>query len=62
MYFIYKHNIHLKYQKNITLLKKHDIDNQPPRKYKEIGPSSSAVSKKRLVEIDKEDSLPITQE
>ncbi|MEE3805416.1 YjzC family protein [Lysinibacillus fusiformis] len=37
-------------------------DNQPPGKYKEVGPRGGQVPKARIVEIDQGDRLPPTQE
>ncbi|MDN4608188.1 YjzC family protein [Sporosarcina highlanderae] len=43
-------------------LKKPGMDNQPPGTYKEVGPRGGDVPKPRIVEIDRGDRLPPTQE
>ena len=43
-------------------LKKPGMDNQPPGQYKEVGPRGVVVPKPRIIEIDKGDRLPPTQE
>lgn len=37
-------------------------DNQPPGKYREVGPRGGQVPNARIVEIDPGDRLPPTQE
>jgi hypothetical protein len=37
-------------------------DNQPPGKYKEVGPRGGKVNNPRVVKIDSGDRLPPTQE
>lgn len=46
----------------MSYLKKPGMDNQPPGKYKEVGPRGGEVAKPRIVNIDKGDRLPPTQE
>ncbi|WP_431027044.1 YjzC family protein [Lysinibacillus sp. LZ02] len=43
-------------------LKKPGMDNQQPGTYKEVGPRGEAVSNPHIVNIDRGDRLPPTQQ
>ncbi|SMB95538.1 YjzC-like protein [Desulfonispora thiosulfatigenes DSM 11270] len=46
----------------MSSLKKPGTDNEPAGKYKEVGPRGGEVKNPRVIEIDKGDRLPPTQE
>lgn len=43
-------------------LKKPGMDNQPAGKYKEVGPRGGEIKNPRVVNIDRGDRLPPTQQ
>ena len=46
----------------MTKLNKPGEDNQPPGKYREVGPRGGEISNPSTVKIDRGDRLPPTQE